>query len=126
MSPQVDCGDVRGPLSLEAQLHRNAPLTVEDGQGFPNRPLERWFRMLYLASGQRHRLAATSATATGCRQLSDADRIVEVDVLDGPYDPDPLGQGALEGLASHDEAHAAGPLVYDRCPHGLGEVAGAF
>ena len=39
--------------------------------------------------------------------------------------PTPSLQRALEGLAAHDEPHAAGPLVDDRGPHGLREVAGA-
>ena len=75
------------------------------------------------ASGRGRRSAGEAAPA---RAQATVTSWVQVDVLDGVDEGGTLGQRALEGLATHDEAHAAGALVDDGGAHGLGQVAVAL
>src|SRR3954449_5906882 len=71
----------------------------------------------------RLRLSHTGKLGPGGLRLCDRDLGRQVDVLDRPQQLGALVDRALERLAARDQAHAAGALVDDRGPDGLGAVA---
>src|SRR5271163_3281201 len=51
--------------------------------------------------------------------LGDGDILIKVDILHELDQLDALFEGALEGLAAHDDPHAAGAFVDDRGKNGV-------
>jgi len=73
--------------------------------------------------GYKKRPASTSGSFPF---LGDGNVFVEVDVLYRPDQLDAFFEGALEGFAAHDHAHAACAFVDDGGKDGIGEIGLAF
>lgn len=56
----------------------------------------------------------------------DSDILIQVYVLDGAYHLHSFVEGALEGLATQDEAHTAGAFIDDGSEDGIGHIGSAF